>query len=74
MSNQAYRLVKRADHGAGRIVAVRIATDTSERWDTNEKHPDTLELDEHMADHAAQSWNDYAATKGFSWRVVAEAV
>lgn len=70
MSNQGFRLVKRTDYGHGRFVAIRAQVGNRELWSRRLKHQ--LVLDQQTAEDAADTWNDYAATKGYSWRVVAE--
>lgn len=67
-----YRLVKRAEGGAGRIIAVRINEGPRDAWSPDTHDEREIILDQMSAEDAAQMWNDYAATKGFGWRVLAE--
>lgn len=67
-----YRLVKRAEAGAGCIMAVRINEGRSDAWSNDPHDERAIILDELSAEDAAATWNDYAATKGYGWRVIAE--
>lgn len=67
-----YQLVKRAEHGTGKTIAIRINEGPRDAWSIDQHDERVIVLDRNSAEDAAQQWNDYAATKGYPWRVFAE--